>query len=785
MAILRGFPPSNTISPSIRIIEKDLSLILPAASVHRIGLVGFASKGPINIPTKISSRRELHRTFGYPHPQNSDPYLIYAAEQCLDITSEVIIVRVADTVASSDEQAETASVTVDAAGGLIRIIGSVDNADAWDGSDYIFATDRFFRWKLNGTLASKTLTVLAGTYSISELVDELNGQLTSVDGIEFYIADDGDSLALKSVFSFGSSAEIELISITDALYGGTDTPTGLGYDMTQASLTGSLTKYPNNSYQTDGNYDFTSLTGLNLQIVIDGTDNPDIDNIVQVIDLVDLEGSEVTNTDIIDAINSQALGFEAYADGDEVSLRTLHFGRDAKLLVKAASTVDAILGLTNTTNFGTSPSKITGETVSSVDITYTAGRVTGTASDGADISFTITADSPGIEGNGTQCVIATDARSGKFSIIVYSNGNEVEQWGNLTKDETSSLYVTTYLREVSDYIRVTDNTDIAVGPLDGTYDLTGGSDGIPAEADLQDALLIGNDVAMTGMYALSDPEQVDIDLMAVPGHPSTDVIVAMLDVCANMRQDCFAIVDPPYGLGVNEIIDWQNGTHPFNLTRFDSDFGALYWPWVKIRDTTNRVDVWVPPSGSVLATIARSDDLSAPWFAPAGLNRGVVPNISGVASKPTLEERDSMYADRNAVNPIVQPQEVSDYVIMGQKTLQRLPTALDRVNVRRMMLYVEKRIRREARKLLFEPHDAALRAQFVRIVSSILDEVKGQRGINAFRVQCDTELNTPDVIDRNELRARIGIQPTRAVEFIFIEFSIHRTGSFTENTNTF
>ena len=280
------------------------------------------------------------------------------------------------------------------------------------------------------------------------------------------------------------------------------------------------------------------------------------------------------------------------------------------------------------------------------------------------------------------------------------------------------------------------------------------------------------------MYALSEPEQVNIDLVAIPGHSSTAVVTEMLQFCQVYRQDCLAIVDPPFGLNVKEIVSWQNGAHPLNTTKFDSDFGALYWPWVKIYDPYNKVDVWCPPSGSIMAVIARSDFLAAPWFAPAGLTRGQVPNITDVYNRPTLAERDLMYGNRNAVNPIVQFADVGGFVVFGQKTLQRNPTALDRVNVRRMLFYVEKQIRIACRSLLFEPNDEIFRQQFIEIATAILRTVQVGRGITDFIIKADEELNTPDVIDRNEFRARIGIQPTRAVEFMFIEFSIHRTGSF-------
>lgn len=784
MAILRGFPPSNTISPSVRITEKDLSFIAPEQSFHRAGLIGFASKGPVNVPTLVSTQRQLNTVFGFPHPESGDPYLIYAAEQYLLVANELYIVRVADEDNVSDEKAETATVEVPSAGGQIQVISDTSGP-------YTFSKDSFFRWRLNGVLHSKTLVVLAGTYTAAQLAEDLNLQLDfEIDGIEF-ITDDADlKIGLQTTWAFGPDSEFEFVSVQDAIYGGAvidGNVTGLGTGMTQATLTGSKDRYPV-AYQTAGEYDLTGLTELNIQIVVDGTDNVLIDNVVQVIDLADLEGSEATIAQVVNEINSQKVenggtlpgGWTAVADGDNLSFRTDHHGRDARLLIKPDSTAAGIFGLESVTKEGTSP---VGDSGNPAVETY--GRINGDANSSGAITFTVFADSAGIDGNNTQLVVENNIREGNFSVQVFNNGVEVESWGGLTKDENSRFYVETFLSLVSDWIRVEDNTANAAPPLDGTYSLSGGSDGIPSDPDEQDGLIIGNRLAYTGMYALSEPEQIDIDLIAVPGHASTSVITALLDLCQNVRMDCMAIIDAPFGLTVNEIVDWQNGTHPLNTTRFDSDFGALYWPWVKIRDNFNRVDIWAPPSGSVMATIARSDNLSAPWFAPAGVNRGVVPNITDVFSRPTLEERDLMYGYRNAINPIVQFVDFEGFVIWGQKTLQRRPTALDRVNVRRLMFVIEKRIRQASRQLLFDPHDDILRQKFVRICTAILSEIQVGRGINDFRVKCDEELNTPDVIDRNEMRARIGVQPIRAAEFIFIEFSIHRTGSFAENADTF
>lgn len=787
MAILQGFPPSNTISPSVRITEKDLSYNAPDQSFHRAGLVGFASKGPINLPTLIATNRQLHVTFGNPHPDVSDPFLIYAAEQYLLVANELFVVRVADVDPVSDEQALSASVNVPAAGTLVKI----ESAYAGVSGSYTFDVDSFFRWRLNGNLSAKTLVVLEGTYLVQEVVDDLNSQLDfENDGIQFYKTTT-NCLGVKTTWAYGPNASLELVSVQDAIYGnsvGNGNPTGLGTGMTQATTTGSAAMYPDVAYQTPGNYDFTGLTNLNIQIVLDGTDNVLIDGTVQTIDLSALEGSVNTISDVITAINAEKVenggtlpgGWTAVAVGNNVQFNTKHAGNDARLRIKPDSTTVEIFGFETTTNAGSSPEGVTGATA-----VATYGIVTGATNNTGSISFVVNADSPGIEGNQTQVRVTNDVREDHFVIEVFNNGVSVEAWGSLTKNQASRFYVETYMALVSDFVRINDNTDEGAGPLDGVYTLSGGSDGIPADPDAQDALIIGSPIGYTGIYTLSEPEQIDIDLIAAPGHSSTSVVTSLLDFCQNTRMDCLAIIDPPFGLTVKEIVQWQNGTHPLNLTRFDSDFGALYWPWVKIRDNFNRVDVWVPPSGSIMAVIARSDFLSAPWFAPAGETRGLVPAITDVYNRPTLAERDLMYGNRNCINPIVHFNNVDGFVVFGQKTLQRVPTALDRVNVRRLMFYLEKRIRAASRKLLFDPNDETFQRKFISIATQVLREVQVGRGVTDFIIKADAELNTPDVIDRNEFRAQIGVQPTRAAEFIFIEFSIHRTGSFSENADTF
>lgn len=781
MAITKGFPSSSLISPSIRITEKDVSFVDSLQSTHRAGLVGFASKGPINEPTLITSTRMLNTIFGYPHPDVGDPYLIYAAQLYLLVASEVYIVRVAEEAAVSDEQATVADVDIPAAGGIIEIISDTVGP-------YTFDTDgvgSFFRWKLNGNLSNQTLTVIDGTYDVDELVTELNDQLPTDGTIEFFVSD-SDTIGVRTTWAYGPDSELELVSVQNSIYGGAvidGNVTGLGTGMTQASVTGILSMYPDAGYQTPGVYDFTGLSSLNLQIVVDGTDNVLIDNITQVIDLADLEGTSWTLSQVVSHINDQRAsplgngtlpgGWVAEASSNNLKFNTLHYGRDARLRIKSTSTAEALFGLSTETQLGDS-----GDTYVSGDAGIEAAAIViGSENTDSDVSFTITADSAGIEGNQTQVKITNNERDGTFNVEVYNNGVQVESWGPIDKNESSTYYVGTYLALVSDYILVEDNTDIGAPPLNGTYTLTGGSDGIPADPDDQDSLLIGSEIGATGIYSLSESEQIEIDLIAVPGHSSTSIVTALLDMCQNVRLDCLAIIDPPFGLTVSEIVDWQNGTHPLNDTRFDSDFGAMFWPWVRIRDNFNRVDVWVPPSGAVMATIARSDFLAAPWFAPAGETRGQVFGIDDVYNRPSREERDLMYGSRNCINPIIFKNNLQGFYLWGQKTLQRKPSKLDRINVRRLMFYIEKRIARDSERLLFDPNDEIFVSKFEALASAVLSEVQIGRGIYDFKIDARSD-NTVDVIDRNEFRAKIGVQPIPAVEFMFLEFSIHRTGSF-------
>jgi hypothetical protein len=825
MAILKGFPASNTISPSVRVTEKDLTFLVgETQQAQRTGLVGFASKGPINTPTQVTSIADFNMKFGFPHPSEDNPcYLAYAAMMALQVTNEVYIVRCAETNPISPYYAATATVDVPSAGDAVELVGATGIPSGYKVS---FPDDVYFSWKLNGVLSAKTLVLYAddnrpspdtnNPYTIQEVVAELNSQLDSVvDGIEFYVysGTSASYLGLRTTWAFGPNVSVEIVSTMNNLFGGASSHTtvgttytntnnvfGLATSSTRPSITGTADRYPANGYTTLGNYIFeSSMTNLNLQVVVEGTGNVNYDGKIQIINLNGLINSTTSASGIATAINNQLSlnptlfgGFTATAVSNSVKLTALGYGRGSKITVRASSTLATALGFnTSVTTAGVSLSGSSNDTGSS-----TYGVVTGVAAASGDYSLTVTGDTPGSECNNIFVVCTNDSSGGTFNLNVFMQNpltksiTQVESWGNLTKDPTSVYYVETYISALSNYINVVDNTNVTAPPANSPQTgssrlfLVGGTDGIPpvTEPELRELLLIGDPLNLSGLNAFSEPEQTDIDTVAVPGGTSTVVIEALINLCAMYRQDCFAIIDPPSGMTPLEVVQWQNGQHDLNNVRFDSDFAALYWPWIIYRDTYNGLDVAIPPSCGVVTAFARSDNLSFPWFAPAGLTRGVIPGVIGLAMIPTLAEKDLMYGNGNAINPIVKYVGNDNYLIWGQKTLQRTPTALDRVNVRRMLFYIEKQIRSQARSLLFEPHTEQLRNKFVNIATGILQTVKVNSGVYDYTIKCDEDLNTPNVIDRNELRAQIGLQPTRSTEFIFVEFSLHRTGSFSEST---
>ena len=266
---------------------------------------------------------------------------------------------------------------------------------------------------------------------------------------------------------------------------------------------------------------------------------------------------------------------------------------------------------------------------------------------------------------------------------------------------------------------------------------------------------------------ISDPDFIDINLLITPGiihEYHSSISNRAISICKD-RGDTFYIMDGSrWGRSVDNAVT--------DVASLDNNFVATYFPWVKIATGTG-VDRWVPPSVVIGGVYSQNDAIGQEWFAPAGLNRG---GIAAIDVKETLTHlnRDTLYEGR--VNPIAKfPQQ--GIAVFGQKTLQARPSALDRVNVRRLLINLKKFIASTSRFLVFEQNTSATRARFLNTVNPYLESVQQRSGLSAFRVVMDDTNNTPDVIDRNQLVGQIFVQPTRTAEFIVLDFVVLPTGA--------
>ena len=227
---------------------------------------------------------------------------------------------------------------------------------------------------------------------------------------------------------------------------------------------------------------------------------------------------------------------------------------------------------------------------------------------------------------------------------------------------------------------------------------------------------------------------------------------------------------------VLDLVPYSTQTPSTVVTQAQSrntSYAASYWPWCQVIDPDSGKNVWVPASTLIGGVYAYNDKVSEPWFAPAGINRGGLGVVTRAAVKLSQTNRDTLYSGK--VNPIATFPGIG-VVVYGQKTLQTKASALDRVNVRRLLIALKSYISQVAQNLIFEQNTIATRNQFLSQVNPYLQSVQQRQGLYAFKVVMDDSNNTPDVIDRNQLVGQIFIQPTKTAEFIYLDFNILPTG---------
>jgi len=358
---------------------------------------------------------------------------------------------------------------------------------------------------------------------------------------------------------------------------------------------------------------------------------------------------------------------------------------------------------------------------------------------------------------------------------------------------TPAQKLTTLLEySTSDISLVQGTTESASGnprfikPKVGTFKLQGGTNGVSddtsifggitaAEGTSEDgtddnlnSVVIGTPADKTGIYALDD-DNLNISIVAVPGFTNQRIQNALITL-AESSQNFIAAVSPPYGLDTTqEAVNWMNGKSSTRTASINSSYVAVYWPWTQVFSVYDERDRWLDPAIYAVRQMAFTDSVAEPWFAPAGFNRGRLTKPLDTEIILSQGDRDTLYD--NNINPVVKffPEGIT---IFGQKTGKRVPSATDRINVRRLMIVLRKTLLASARGFVFEPNDALTWENVKTLCEDILRDFAARRGVAEYRVICDSTINTPLRVSRRELWCKIILRPVEAAEYIIFEVNL-------------
>jgi len=787
------------VSPGVFTRERDLSFL--PAGIAAIGacIVGPTVKGPAFVPTAVSNFSEFEEMFG---STDSRYYTPYAVEQYLKSAGTVTIVRVLN----------TGGYTPDfVALGLSSSVASINRtvavlAPSRGGSN---GTANLISCSLaspESAYTSQTLTVSGSGTSGANYTISFN--TSSADYIDQVIS--SDPLVQKSGTSTVSVYLYKNFKYHQSSYGW-----GTG---TSADHTGSLT-YGGIGDFTDVSYANASTPYIQSQLINNARYNLFKVNTRS-------HGSNVNNKYKIAILNVKRAGTIAGSDYGQFTLQVRQTGMDDNGL-----TTDNIVEQFDGLNFDPKSTNFFARRIGDRYVSIAAtGKLTYNGDWNNRSKYIYLSDFAAISDGSIPKVLVpmghasiqaplNDANmpawpfkvtqsnaQGEFdSNVLYGHdyGNaDAEQYLCPTNAFTGGTNTSMSLENMNGHddasvLGTTEGTDYAgastsislttshlkqrkfIVPFQGGFDgdnpanpkLTGASISAANTQgfDISSATATGAVAYKKAINAVSNPDEFDINMLITPGiihdlHPKiTNHAIAKCEE----RGDAFYVFD--CGKHGGNIADATAA-----VAALDTNYAATYYPWVKIVDRNTALPVWVPPSVVLPGVIAFTDQVAHEWFAPAGLNRGGLTTVLEAQTRLTHDERDELYEAR--VNPIASfPGQ--GVVVWGQKTLQGRPSALDRVNVRRLLIKLKKFIASSSRYLVFEQNTAATRNRFLNIVNPFLESVQSNSGLSAFKVVMDDSNNTPDVIDRNQLVGQIFIQPTRTAEFIVLDFVVLPTGA--------
>ena len=735
----------NFVSPGVYVIEKDLSDYVPAVNPTVVGLVGFATKGKPNKATLITSQAALIRTFGEPTEELPGQALEGALE-ILETCNQLYFVRAIDAATASDASA-------------LVPMGSCP-AIAVSGNSYGVTNPLYLRVQVtnnagvNQYVTTKSYAIPAGTSvggaaavtQAQAMASVLGGSMDDSKTGSYYDSSTADSTIFSGVGNFivgnfaGSGATLSVSAYTDSAY--------------------SLPSYSLLPL-TDGGL-VSGVSGVNP---VDGNINGGASGFKSV---------SITGWSFLDGSATSGLGYlaESLYEGAAYNLSSTTKGD----VIGNSVTINSLGDRNNALNVNDQGATAESYKVSLVgsgafveDVINT-GEITSVVSDyikgniwhsNTNAVFTklsnycnrITGLAGGVKGSGGATTVAgvMNLAGAHATTVAFTTTKAATDAGSL---------------------------DTRFGKFrGGTTGMVGGTNGTaPASTGDETAALIGvTNPIRTGLQSLND-DLIPVTMCAVPGITTESVQNALVTLAATTG-DFLAVLGAPYGLGgVQDAIDYSNGLTSYRSSPLNNSYAALYYPQVKIFQSYLAKDIWIDPAVFAIRQMGFTDSVSELWFAPAGFQRGKLTKPIDLEVSINRGDRDSMYSGGNIVNPIVNFAQ-QGITIFGQRTTQREPTALDRINVRRLMIFIKRTIEISTQRFIFEPNDKITQEAITNLLTPFFEDVQNRRGIQEFRVICDETVNTPVRVDRNELWCKIMIKPTKTAEILIFELNITNQGA--------
>jgi len=643
-------------SPSVVVLENDVSIYTPNINSSVIGIVGFSDKGPVNEPTLITSQENLLRIFGKPST-TVQGQAVEGALEVLEATNQLVFVR---GINASDASAYASAA---APLGTCPAVSVESYNPAAASSIFFSITDN-----AGATTVTATVDIASSTdftTSSQILRNAFNPDLVNSQNVFFH--EDGADVMLASKFA-GSGASM-------TISGEGFTFKAIDIDGDVSSTGGASTLTVQGFTASNVNAKFYSVypgAGYNLVGKRDGTTNGVS---------VEINNKSTRDQVVVNNDGGQVESFNAV----ELSPSSLNY-----------------------------------------------------------LEFVLNAD---IKNNQSEYIYAD-----------VCEGNDQYDAPNQFGDRATS----------ADFVGVdtgkVDATPRFLKIVEGTYALADGRSGATDAKDL-----IGSASKKTGIYALDD-DGLNISIGIIPGVDDQDVQNAFITL-AETSKNFLALVAPPQGLQeVQDAIDWINGSSQDSRdSAINSSYAAVYWPHVQVFNTFAGAEQFYDPTIFAARQCAFTDAVSDPWFAPAGFNRGRLTKPTNIELNLNQGDRDALYD--SSINPILND-PTTGITIFGQRTTQRAPTALDRVNVRRLMIFLRKVLQELGKPFQFEPNDQFTWELVEDAINPFLDDLVARRALIEAAVKCDSTTNTPARVDRNELWVSITIKPTKAAESIVFEVNL-------------